>query len=271
VQRYLDLLQVEVAASTLDALRQLTRAHLRRVPFENVSAILRRQAHGRAPVAPLDPDELLQAWCERRAGGVCFEIVAMLDRLLAGLGYVTHPVLAQISFPGSHQANLVELDGRRLLVDVGNGAPFPEPIPLDGTYEVRHAGLAYRFRPTPEPDRWVQDRWIDGEWVPFATYALAPPDPAVREDAYQRHHTPGQSWVVDNLVVTSCTSEQVWSLRDDVLRHFTPAGKRAEQILDPAQYARLAAELFDLPGLPIERAWRALQERRCGAPAVAAE
>lgn len=262
VQRCCDLLQIEPQSPSLAALSRLTAAHVRRVPFENVSSILRRAAQPSGPVAALDPDALLAAWCERRAGGVCFEITLMVDRLLGGLGYRTYPVLAAIGFPGSHGANLVELDGRRYLVDVGNGAPFFEPIPLDGPFEVHQAGLGYRFRPDGDPEGWVQERWIDGAWAPFATYTLAPADPLVQEAAYQRHHTLGQSWVVDTLTAIACSDEQVWALRGDELRHFTPAAKTVERLSDdPAAYRRLAAEILALPGLPIDRARQVLSAR----------
>jgi len=96
VQRYCDLLQIEPQPPSLAALDLLVAAHVRRVPFENVSSILRRAAQPSGPVPALDPDALLEAWCERRAGGVCFEITLMVDRLLGGLGYRTWPVLAVI-------------------------------------------------------------------------------------------------------------------------------------------------------------------------------
>ena len=99
-ERYLTLLGVDVPAPTLDGLRAIASVHPRRVPFENISAILRRRDRGSGPVPPLDLDALLDAWCARRAGGVCFEVTAMVDRLLSELGYRTHPVLAQITFPG---------------------------------------------------------------------------------------------------------------------------------------------------------------------------
>jgi arylamine N-acetyltransferase len=188
----------------------------------------------------------------------------MVDRLLTGLGYRTYPLVARITFDGSHQGNLVELDGRRYLVDVGNGAPFLEPIALAGPgVEVRQAGLAYRFRPDPaSAETWIQDRGIDGDWVPFCHYALRAADPAVRESAYQRHHAVGQSWVVDNLVVTVSREDEVWSLRDTELRHFTTEGKTVEHLAPGTDYARLASDAFGLPALPIERARAALQARQ---------
>lgn len=231
------------------------------MPFENISSILRRDAAGDRPVPPLDLDDVLDTWTERRAGGVCFEVTAMVDRLLTELGYRTHPVLAQISFPGSHGANLVDLDGQRWLVDVGNGAPFVEPIPLDNVFEVRHAGLAYRFRPGGGSDLWLQDRWIDGAWDPFCRYRLLPPDPVERETAYQLHHTIGQSWVVDALVLLVSSADEVWSLRGRELRHFTVDGKTVEQLTDSTNFPALAASTFDLPNLPIDAAREVLSAR----------
>jgi N-hydroxyarylamine O-acetyltransferase len=261
LEAYLELLRVGHPRPDLSGLTRLTRAHVLRVPFENITSILRRQAHGPGPLPAPDPEATLARWRQAGGGGVCFEIVAMVDRLLVGLGYRTWPVLAQITFAGSHQANLVELDGRRYLVDAGNGAPFLEPIALDGEVQIRRAGLAWRFRPGPAPDAWVQDREIDGAWVPFCVYSLGPPDADVREAAFQRHHTPGQSWVVDKLVLTRSAEDEVWSLRDAELRHFTPEANTVEPISTPPDYARLAATLFGLPALPIDQARAALQAR----------
>jgi len=244
----------------LEALGRLTRAHLTSVPFESVTSILRRRARPEGPVPPLDPDELLQGWEERRGGGLCFEIVEMFSRLLVALGYRAEPVLGFITFLGHHQAILVEIDGRRLLVD-GGGAPFFEPIPLDRVSEVRRAGLAYGFRPDEAAENCVQDRWIDGAWAPFCRYELQQPDPQTREAAYQRHHTPGQSWVVDNLRLIRCAEEEVYALRDGQLTHYTPDGKRTEQVTGKTAHMRVAAEVFGLPGLPIDQALEALAER----------
>jgi arylamine N-acetyltransferase len=261
VTRYLEVLQIEHPRPSLEALTRLTRAHVLRIPFENITSILRRQAHGSGTLPAPDPEATLVRWGESGGGGVCFEIVSMVDRLLVGLGYRTYPVLAKITFPGSHQANLVELDGRRYLVDAGNGAPFLEPIELDGEVELRRAGLAWRFRPDTAPDTWIQDREIDGAWVPFCLYSLGPADPDVREAAFQRHQTIGQSWVVDNLVLTRSGEHEVWSLRDAELRHFTAEAKTVESVSTPADYSRLAATLFGLPALPIDRARAALAAR----------
>jgi N-hydroxyarylamine O-acetyltransferase len=260
VGRYLDLLGVDHAPPDLAALGRLTSAHLSAVPFENVTSILRRRAVGGGPVPPLDPEVLLAAWEQKRGGGLCFEVTDMLGRLLVALGYRAHPVLGFITFLGSHQAVLVELDGRRYLVDVGNGAPFFEPIPLDGPVEVRRAGLAYRFRPGEAVGEWVQDRWIGDAWEPFCRYELRPPEPDLRAAGYQRHHTLGDSWVVGTLTLIRCLGDEVCLLRDRDFTRFTPSGKQTAYVAEPAEAARLAAEVFRLPALPVEEGLRALSE-----------
>jgi arylamine N-acetyltransferase len=152
------------------------------------------------------------------------------------------------------------------LAEVGVGAPFFEPIPLDGTVEVRRAGLAYRFHPGETEDSWVQDRFIDGAWVPYCTYNLRGATPAERESAYQRHHTPGVSWVIGSLTMIRCEDDEVFVLRNDGFTHFTPDGKRTEPLRDPADYARLAAGVFHLPALPIKDGLEAWTELNSAAP-----
>jgi N-hydroxyarylamine O-acetyltransferase len=262
VTAYLSVLGLEPQPPSLDFLRKLTRAHVLRIPFENITSILRRASAGEADVAPLDRHSVLQSWATRRGGGVCFEVVDMVGALLDALGFEQHAVLATISFVGSHQANLVTLNGARYLVDAGNGAPFFEPIPIlpDGTpIEVHHAGLSYRFRPSEgRAGSLVQERWVEAQWRPFCTYPLAPAAEAGRKEAYRRHHTRGQSWVVDSLTLIRSTETEVWSLRDDRVTHYTAEGKQTFELGADVEYERMVAETFDLPAAPVADALKAL-------------
>jgi N-hydroxyarylamine O-acetyltransferase len=260
---YLELLGLDRQKPTLEYLKKLTRAHLSRVPFENVTSILRREAAGDDRVPTLDRGAELQAWQNRGGGGLCFEVVDMFGTFLSGLGFKVHPVLATISFVGSHQGLVVEIENDRYLVDAGNGAPFFEPIPLSEPVEVSQVGLAYRFRaPEDTPNLLVQDRLIDGNWQPFCKYDLGPASDSDRELAYLRHHMRGHSWVVDNLTLVRCTETEVWSLRDDRLSHFSASGKSVREIVSDAEYRAIAADLFQLPNAPIAEARRALGSPR---------
>ena len=255
--RYLRLLGVEREAPSPDALTRLERAHIGAVPFCNVSSILRRGGTSpNRPVSSLDPEAVLASWIKGDAGGVCFETSGMLCRLLVSLGYEAHQVMANASFPGSHQAVLVKLGGTRYLVDAGNGAPF-SPVPLDGEHVIRHVGLGYRFHAGELPQTWQQERWIDDAWTLFCTYELTEPTPDVLEATYQRHHTPGRSWVVDELRVVRCSETDVKAYRSGRFTHYTADGKHSQQVSEPSAVARLVAETFGLPRLPVEEALRA--------------
>jgi arylamine N-acetyltransferase len=264
--RYVALLGVEHPAPTLEALRRLVRAQVLRVPFENATAVLRRREAGTGLVPPLDTEALLAAWESRAAGGVCFEHAEMFGRLLAVLGYDVTPIAGEISFPSSHQALMVRLGDARWLVDVGNGAPFFEPIPLDREHEIRRAGLSYRFRADPDDaEVWLQERGIDGRWSPFCRYRLRPQSEPDRAAAYQRHHRSGETWVTAALVLVRSGEDEVLAFRDGELTRFTAQGKTTERIEDLAAWERLPS-LFGVPALPVleaARAW-ALANRRPG-------
>lgn len=262
LERYLALLGVERERPSRAALTRLVQAQGKCNVFENVTAILRRARSGVGPVPPLDLDALLSARVEGRGGGVCFELAPLFRHLLAALGYRVQPILAQISFPGSHHATIVDLtdlDGTRYLVDIGGGAPLWQPFVIGETVELRHAGLGYRLRPG-EPGVYVQERLIDDEWQQFCSYDLRPADAATREAAYQRHQLAGETWVVGNLTLVRCTPEAVHRLRDDELVTYTAAGKRIERLSTGADYRRVATHVFGLPGLPIEEALAFLAE-----------
>jgi arylamine N-acetyltransferase len=273
VSRYLALLGVEHAAPGLESLRRLVRAQVLTVPFENSGSLLRRQAAGTGPVPPLDAEALLTAWEERRAGGVCFEHTEAFGRLLAELGYAVTPIAGEISFPGSHQALVVEAGGARWLLDVGEGSPFFEPIPLDRTFEVRRAGLGFRFGAAPgDAGGWLLERALEGGWTPFCRFLPRPQSPAEREAAYQRHHRARETWVTNAMVLVRCHEDEVVSFREFKLTRFGPGGKVAEPVDVPAAWARLPA-LAALPALPIAavaRAWAAINGRDLPAGAQAA-
>jgi N-hydroxyarylamine O-acetyltransferase len=256
--RYLSLLGVEREAPSLQALTRLVRAHVLAVPFENVTALLRRRDHPTGPAPSPDPLALLGAWERRSGGGVCFDITAMVLPLLRSLGYQAYLILGHISGPFGHQAIVVHLEGHRYLVDLGNGAPLFAPIPLDGVSEVHRHGLGFRFRPSDQQPRvaggeeWIRDRLSEDGWVQGCRYELQPAAAVDRDAGYQHHLTPGTTWVLGTLTMTRSTTEAVYSLRDDTLTQYTEGGKETTTLSDPAEYRRIATEIYGLPSLPVD-------------------
>jgi arylamine N-acetyltransferase len=258
VRRHLSRIGVDEPSPGLAGLRRLVRAHVQAVPFENSNSLLRRREAGEGPVAGLDPDALLDSWEARRSGGVCFEHTEMFGRLLRELGFEVTPIAGEISFPGSHQALIVALEGARWLVDVGNGAPFFEPVPLDRPFAIERLGLGYRFHVDPgDPGIWIQLRAMEGGWMPYCRYLLRPQSPEDREAAYQRHHRPRETWVTNSLVFIRSREEEVLVFRNMDQHRYTGEGKSSCRVVDAEGWTRLPA-LLGLPGFPVRdvvRAW----------------
>jgi arylamine N-acetyltransferase len=260
--RYLTLLGLDSPQYTPEWLARFGSAHLRHVPFANVTSLLRRAAAGEAEVPALDLEAQLSACEQGTAGGVCFEVATMVWHLLEALGFDAYPVLGQITFPGSHQAVVVRLEDGQYLVDLGNGAPLPDPIPLDRVSQYHAAGLSFRFRPDLDSMECFQDRLIHGDWVTFCNYNLQPATDAERGAAYQRHHDPAESWVASSITLVCYVQDEdmVLQVRDGAFTRHMASGKETARLGACAEYERLVREEMGLPNFAIAEALVALKQ-----------
>ncbi len=160
-RRYLASLNVPRREPSLAALAELTSAHLRRIPFENVSKLYhRKNARMRLPALP----QFLDGIERHHFGGTCYAANFHFHELLAHLGYRVSLCGADMSAPDVHVVNTVSLDGRTYLVDVGYGAPFLSPLPLDleHDHEVAWGSERYLVRPR-DPNGWSRvESYRDG-------------------------------------------------------------------------------------------------------------
>ncbi len=127
--RYLRLLGCDTPPSGLDGLCQLVSRQVCRVPFENVSKLLLygREQSGRIT----ELSEYLDGIEYRDLGGTCYSANPYFAQLLAALAYDVHLLGATMSTPNVHTCMRVRVEGRAYHVDVGYGAPFRAPVPLD--------------------------------------------------------------------------------------------------------------------------------------------
>jgi arylamine N-acetyltransferase len=161
LNRYLRILGVPRREPGLDALAELTSAHLRRIPFENVSKLYHRQDAGmRLP----DLARFLDGIERHHFGGTCYSNNFHLHELLAHLGYRVSLCGADMSAPDVHVVNTVDLAGRPYLVDVGYAAPFLSPLPLDldRVHEVRWGSDGYVLEPRDSAGRSRVQLFRDG-------------------------------------------------------------------------------------------------------------
>jgi arylamine N-acetyltransferase len=144
VRRYLHLLGFDRAPRELEGLRQLVRAHILRVPFENISKLLlfEREHKGRQTIL----EEFLDGIEFHDLGGTCYTSNPFFADLLRELGYDAVLLGCDMNSPNVHTSIRVRIEGIAYHVDVGNAAPFLEPICLDRLpHEIRRGELRWFF------------------------------------------------------------------------------------------------------------------------------
>ncbi|HVN33561.1 MAG TPA: arylamine N-acetyltransferase [Thermoanaerobaculaceae bacterium] len=164
VDVYLRALGVAKTAPTQRALDELVRAQATRVPFENISKLYRFKHQGLAGIPSIE--DYLEGIVRFHFGGTCYPNNFHFCRLLRSLGF--DAALCGADMPSGedvHAAITVAIDGRDLLVDVGYGAPFLEPLPRDAANDVvlRYGRDFYVLRPRDGQGRSRLDMYRDGE------------------------------------------------------------------------------------------------------------
>ncbi|OXM82659.1 arylamine N-acetyltransferase [Paenibacillus rigui] len=172
--RYLSLLQMERRAPSLDYLRVLTKHHLHRFPFENISKIYyyASQASTGQPWLPAI-DTFLDHFERHGLGGNCYILNVHFGQLLDSLGFQTE--LVRATGGNVHLANRVTVEGRSYYVDVGYGAPLFEPLSLEEQPRFSRCGEEVEIMKL-KTNRYMIDRRANGqslvtkyiEWCPVS-------------------------------------------------------------------------------------------------------
>ena len=139
-----------IGADATDPVPTLQHAHLRSVPFENLSI------HLDGPLS-LDPAALEDKIVGRRRGGFCYELNGLFSLLLAELGHTVELLSARVHGDAGFGPPLDHLALRvgDLLVDVGFGAHSVFPLRLDTEAEQRDPGGTFRIVPADHGERVV--------------------------------------------------------------------------------------------------------------------
>ena len=164
-QRYLAVLGISVRKPGLDALQNLTAAHLTRVPFENVSKLYYNKHNSLRGLPGLE--QFLDGIENYNFGGTCYTNNYYLNLLLKYVGYDVKLCGAGMMNPDVHIVNIVTLNGREYLVDVGYAAPFLKPLPRDlGRDHVIALGRdRYVLKPQDEQCRSRIEMYRDNELI----------------------------------------------------------------------------------------------------------
>ena len=147
LERYLSLLGMQRREPSFQTLSELVKAHLYRVPFENISKLnykLDQDFRGLP-----DLELYLDGIEHNNFGGTCYTNNYYFSQLLANLGFEVKLCGADMNNPDVHLNSTVTIDGREYLIDVGYAAPFWMPIPLDleTDYSIHLGSDRYVLKP----------------------------------------------------------------------------------------------------------------------------
>ena len=159
IPAYLDRINYRGPLNTdVETLRQLHVAHLRSVPFENLSI------HAHEAIV-LNDASLFDKIVTRRRGGFCYELNGLFAALLRAIGFQVAMLSAEVandagefSAAFDHMTLMVTLEDR-WLVDVGFGDSFVEPLLIDARGAQTQGIRAYRIEPVG--DYLVMQQMVD--------------------------------------------------------------------------------------------------------------
>jgi arylamine N-acetyltransferase len=258
--RYLDLLGVDSHPPSLFALTELVTAHVSRIPFENVSKLI-QHARGELPVlVPLD--RFLDGIDHDHLGGTCYACACQLNALLSHLGYEVRLCGAAMSLPDVHVVNVVKVDSRDYLVDVGYGAPFFSPLLLDGSgpVAVDLGRERYVLYPRDEDDRAQLSHLRDGQVIHGYIVTPTPRDVDHFASVIVHSFRP-ESEFLNHLRIVLHRPERSISLSDFRLT-IVEGGRASSRTLHDRTDLRQTIEgLFKIPGEISEEAMTALTKR----------
>ncbi|GAA0945090.1 arylamine N-acetyltransferase family protein [Pseudonocardia zijingensis] len=233
------------AAPTSASLTALHRAHVRSVPFEDYDV------HTGVAIS-LDPAALERKIVRRRRGGYCYELNGLFGLLLRELGFAV-TFVAAFSLDddgtrgpeGDHLRLLVDAVDGSWIVDVGNGARWPEPVPrrpgVHGPVQVRRDGDVW----------WTAERRGNGEWERGWAWTAQPRVLAdfTERNRYQQYD-PCSDFVGRRLAAIATPTGRI-SLVNGVFAELAD-GQRTEREVAPDEEWALLADRF---GIVLDRQW----------------
>lgn len=156
---------------TAETLRDLHRAHIATIPFENLNIPLGRGIS-------LELEDLQEKMIRRERGGYCFEHNMLFSALLERLGYRVQRLAARVAVGGTMQARshmmlVVEADGEEWLADVGFGTGLLEPLPFRDGATMRQGEWTYGLQ-QGEGDRWTLRSLTPDSWVDLYEFTREP-------------------------------------------------------------------------------------------------
>jgi N-hydroxyarylamine O-acetyltransferase len=225
-------------------LRDLQRAHLIAVPFENLDISSGREIK-------LDVARFEHKIVHERRGGFCYELNGAFAELLRALGFRVTLLSARVpradgseSPEFDHLALRVDLE-EPWLADVGFGDSFLEPLHLQPGLEQRQGERVFRIVDAGGGRLEVQRSEHGSAWKPEYSFSLQPRQLGEFAGMCRFHQSSPESHFTRKRVCSLATPEGRITLSDRKLI-VTRNGRREERELTEAEYEETLRERFGI-------------------------
>lgn len=250
LEKYLQRIRyIGPRTATEATLRQLHRAHLLAIPYENLDIHLGQRL-------TLDAAHVYAKIVEQGRGGWCYEMNGLFAWALRELGFDVTLLGSSVGKPAQgaggdheHLILLVQL-AQPWLVDVGFGNAFLEPLPLQpGNYQQSFLN----FRLEEANGNWYfHNHQHGGKGYGFTLLPRQLPEFATR--CHEMQTSPASSFV-QSTVCYRFTDEGIVMLRGVVFKRFLATGVEDEEITTLPRYRQVIGETFDLPATLADSLW----------------
>jgi N-hydroxyarylamine O-acetyltransferase len=284
VPRYYERLRLDPALldaePTLEKLRQLQKAHLAEIAFENIAQ--HRNDPNATDCASLDLNASAKKILDDKRGGFCFEMNGLFAQFLRELGYSLSLVPSAVYIPemqgftpdGLHVFMVVHFGSEYYVADVAFGEPPLHPLLYytgDAVYQEEQEtpeGMRNRFQ--ARSDEIVYQWYVNGNWADRYKWkqeiGLKPPAESWSLSDFSSHLSMVQadgSIFSEKLIVCRLTAEKKLTLAGNRLKITGPPrfiheeGEPGEEksnvtyrFLQDAEEARVL--LLEEFGIPLE-------------------
>jgi N-hydroxyarylamine O-acetyltransferase len=229
-------------------LRALLRAHMARIPFENLDVLLGRGVR-------VDVESVYDKLVTAGRGGYCYEHSTLLKAALEQVGFAPAAHSARVvmvvrrsAAPRTHMFLTVPLAGQTLVLDPGFGGHGPlVPLPLVEGRDVCDGSDVHRM--TRRDGEWVLEARIGGTMTPLWMSTVEAESPIDFVMANHFTSTWAESPFVNRLMLRALTADgRVTVMNRDVTVSSGGALERT-QLADRAALRALLARYFgiDMP------------------------
>lgn len=233
--------------ANLATLRALHYAHMQHVPFENLDIHYSTYIN-------VDIEQFYKKIVENGRGGFCFELNGLFNWALKQLGFdVTMLAAAVINDEGNygiplgHLTNLVTLEGKQWLVDVGFGDNFVYPIEFVLDQVQTQKGRYYHLSQLNDTDYQYAVSDDEGQtYKKWWRFTLTPRQLSDFKEACHYMQTSPKTHFTHNRVCSISTPEGRVTLSDLSLKIRKGKAQTVEKLPNEQAFAQVLKERFNI-------------------------